>query len=235
MQAAAAVANFEATSQRRADGGDESLLASLLDNPWVDKSPSNADAAALESQTGEVAGCAFRNHANASFYGRSEFVDEYVSYKRCRRHYAAAFDAWAASKISASVGAREELVVSTDFEFEGGAAAKCRSVPKPLFVFAVVSSAGDLRRRKAIRRTWGKGVERGGNSLLLFFIPGGGDEAVAEEGARYGDVVGCKGLAAAADSVAAAELEARMATAVLAWTYRRVPRFCDAKAGTTDE
>ena len=253
MQAAAAAANFEAVSQRRPEGGDDSqsppppLLASLLDNPWVDKSPSSSSfhsdavATALESQTGEVAGCAFRNSANASFYGRSEFVDEYVAYKRCRRRFAAAFDAWAASKISASVGAREELVVRTNFEFEGGAAAKCKSAPKPLFVFAVTSGAGNLRRRKAIRRTWGKGVERGGDSLLLFFLSGGGGdgddrgaEAVAEEAARYGDVVRCKGLGAT-DGAAAAELEARMATAVLAWTYRRVPRLCDAKAGATNE
>ena len=219
---AAANAKFEGTQQR--DREDSPLLPSLLDNPWVERS-SEEDVAALEYDAGEAAGCKFRSFANASFYGRSEFVDEYVAYKRCVA--GAQFDAWAAGKITAGVGPREELVVgTTGFEFES--ATKCKQAHPPLFVFAVTSAAGNLRRRKAIRRTWGKGVSRGGNSLVLFFIAAGedGDErggAVGEEAARYGDVVRCKGLAAGAsgaDDVSAAELEARMVTAVLAWTYR---------------
>ena len=216
---AAANAKFEGTPR---DGGDSPppLLPSLLDNPWVDKAPEE-EVAAFEYDAG---GCRFRNFANASFYGRSEFVDEYVEYKRCVG--GAPFDAWAAGKITAGVGPREELVVRTGFEFES--AKKCKHAQPPLFVFAVTSATESLRRRKAIRRTWGKGVSRGGNSLLLFFVAGeDGDkqsEAVAEEAARYGDIVRCKGLSSegseAADNVAAAELEARMVTAVLAWTYR---------------
>ena len=223
---AAANAKFEGTQQR--DREDSPLLPSLLDNPWVDRS-SSEDVAALEYDAGEYAdtGCRFRNFANASFYGRSEFVDEYVDYKRCVGN-GAPFDAWAAGKITAGVGPRGELVVgTTGLEFNESAT-KCKDARPPLFVFAVTSAAGNLRRRKAIRRTWGKGVSRGGNSLVLFFIAAGedGDErggAVGEEAARYGDVVRCKGLAAGAsgaDDVSAAELEARMVTAVLAWTYR---------------
>ena len=221
---AAPNAKFEERPRR--DGEDAPLLPSLLDNPWVERS-SEEDVAALEYDAGEAAGCKFRSFANASFYGRSEFVDEYVAYKRCVA--GAQFDAWAAGKITAGVGPREELVVrTTGFEFES--ATKCKQAHPPLFVFAVTSAAGNLRRRKAIRRTWGKGVSRGGNSLVIFFIAAGedGDErggAVGEEAARYGDVVRCKGLAAGAsgaDDVSAAELEARMVTAVLAWTYREV-------------
>ena len=216
-----------ATNARFEDGEEAPLPPSLLDNPWVDRS-SSEDVAALEYDAGEAAGCKFRNFANASFYGRSEFVDEYVAYKRCVAG-GAQFDAWAAGKITAGVGPRGELVVgTTGFEFES--ATKCKQAHPPLFVFAVTSAAGNLRRRKAIRRTWAKGVSRGGNSLVLFFIAAGedGDErggAVGEEAARHGDVVRCKGLAAGtsgADDVAAAELEARMVTAVLAWTYREV-------------
>jgi len=217
---AAANAKFEGTQQR--DREDSPLLPSLLDNPWVDRS-SSEDVAALEYDAGEYAdtGCRFRNFANASFYGRSEFVDEYVEYKRCVGN-GAPFDAWAAGKITAGVGPRGELVVgTTGLEFNESAT-KCKDARPPLFVFAVTSAAGNLRRRKAIRRTWGKGVARGGNSMLLFFVAGEDGEAVEEEAARYGDVVRCKGLMA--DDVAAAELEARMVTAVLAWTYRYCER-----------
>ena len=193
------------------------LLPSLLDNPWVDSS-SEEDIAALEHEAGEVGGCKFRNFANASFYSRTGFVDEYVAFKRCTG--AGPFDAWAADKIAAGAGSREELVIETGFEFES--ATQCKPDRPPLFLFAVASAAGDLRRRKAIRRTWAKGVARGGNSLVLFFIADGVEHgaAVGEEAARYGDVIRCKGLVAAEEEVSAAEMEARMVTAVLAWTYR---------------
>ena len=220
---ATANTKFERTQR---DGEDSPLPPSLLDNPWVDR-VSSEDVAALDHDAGEVAGCKFRSFSNASLYGRSEFVHEYVAYKRCVGGGKGEFDNWAASKITAGAGPREELAVETGFEFES--ATKCKEARPPLFVFAVTSNGGDLRRRKAVRRTWGKGVARGGLSLVLFFIAAAGEagdeqsKAVREEAARYGDIVICKGLTAgAADDVTAAELESRMVTAVLAWTYRDV-------------
>ena len=213
-------AKFARTHRHGADAPPSPLLPSLLDNPWVDSS-SEEDIAALEHEAGEVGGCKFRNFANASFYSRTGFVDEYVAYKRCTG--AGPFDAWAADKIAAGAGSREELVVETGFEFES--ATQCKPDRPPLFLFAVTSAAGDLRRRKAIRRTWAKGVARGGNSLVLFFIADGDEHgaAVGEEATRYGDVIRCKGLVASAEEEgSAAEMEARMVTAVLAWTYREV-------------
>ncbi len=62
-------------------------LSSLLDNPWIDASPSaeDGDDWPTDFAEGSVGGCPYRRYANFTVYSRARFVKEYADFRSCRQ------------------------------------------------------------------------------------------------------------------------------------------------------
>lgn len=162
-------------------------MAPVQQNPWIDSQEAAADifdqVPFLKEQVGS---CSIRQFHNGSVFSRPEFVSEYLGFTKCMGRQV---ESWVKDKISASVGARSELILKTEFDFKY-LPSSCSPDSPPKMVYAVFSSCQNSRIRSKIRQTWARSDRLESQNHKLVFVLGVDDTIdITEEVKEHQDIL----------------------------------------------
>ncbi len=148
-----------------------------LDNPWFSHEHDgqhNSDPLGLgpdDYVNRTVESCSFRTFKNATVFSQSEFIHEYVDYKRCNlleHPEYGSLDHWIRSHLAANTGTSGQMIIKSRFQYEQDLSYLSSDESPRMLVLAISRSKEE---RDNIRATWGQLVLASkGKYQLLFFI-----------------------------------------------------------------